>query len=222
MKKASFTLMEILVGLVILGILTTLGIFQYQNLMEEERAKACAVNLDTLQRALDIYIMERGLLPSNLSEIPAEYLSRAYAQILQRKGAWRIKLAYFFVGWEEKGLAYAQTSPSFLLDDLAKGNLQLISCSKDATSPIKVQGERSYALNSDLVNKTAQEYKDLPDDTVLIGDCEDAALSPNLSNLAVRHKLGGEDRGMTVSKKHKVCQRSRINVTCIKEMSELY
>lgn len=221
MKKASFTLMEILVGLVILGILSTLGIFQYQNLMEEERAKACAVNLDTLQRALDIYVMEHDGTPQNLSEIPAEYLSRAYAQILQSKGAWRIKLAYFFVGWEEKGLAYAQTLS--IKDDLAKGNLQLISCPKDDSSPIKTGGTgRSYALNSDLANKTAQYYKDLPDDTVLIGDCEDdTGLRGNLSNLAVRHKLGGEDRGMTVAKKHKVCQSTR-SVYCIKEMSELY
>jgi len=172
MKKASFTLIEILVGLVILSILATLGIPQYQNFIEQGRAKACAVNLDTLQRALDIYVMEHDAIPASL-------------------------------------------------DDLAKGNLQLISCPKDDTSPIKVQGGRSYALSSALVGLSAQQYKALPPDTVLIGDCEATVLS-TASNLAERHKLGGDDRGMTVSKNHKVCERSQEDVSCIKEMSELY
>jgi prepilin-type N-terminal cleavage/methylation domain-containing protein len=217
MKKASFTLMEILVGMVILSILATLGFSQYQTIIEGEKAKICAVNLDVLQSALDIYIMEHDAIPASLSEIPGEYLSRAYAQILQREGAWRIKLAYFIVGWEEKGLAYAQTTLS-LKDDLAKGNIQLLSCPKDSNSLLKPGGggTRSYALNSGLKNLTVAQYMALSDETVTLGDCKDNEIDTGLLNLNEVHKLQGEDLSITITKKRKICQRK--NGVCKQEV----
>jgi prepilin-type N-terminal cleavage/methylation domain-containing protein len=166
MRKIAFTLVEILVVVVILGILVTVGIPTYRNLVEEQKAKVCQTNLEVLKKSLEIYIMEHDVIPASISQIPSEYLEKAYAQILQKKGAWKIKLAYFILDWQKRGFAYA----AFLKDGIAKGDVTLITCPSDNTSP--AAGGVSYGINSALAGISSQEYRLMPGGTLLMGDCD--------------------------------------------------
>jgi len=176
MKKKAFTIMEIIIIVVIIGILATLGLPTYQNVIEDSKAKVCETNLEALNISLEIYAMEHDVMPGDLSELSPEHIQKAYTRILQKKGAWKIKLAYYIVGWEQRGLAYAG-----LLTDLAGGNMKLITC------PAAVPGERSYGMNSALANMTSSAYRSLPADGILVGDCLNPTFTDK-SGLIERHK----------------------------------
>lgn len=194
MNKKSFTIMEVIVAVVIIGILATLGFPGYKGMVENQKAKVCQQNLEALKRALDIYAMENDTLPGDLSELPVRYIQKAYAQILQEKGAWKIKLAYFIVDLEKRGLAFAQQeeedSQSFLTDILAHGDIKIITCPADHTPPTKVGGQvrnRSYGMNSALKNLSSSDYRNLASGIYIIADCESPEFS-GTSGLSSRHE----------------------------------
>lgn len=182
MRKKSFTLLEIMIVVVVMVVLATMAIPAYQGVVEKAKAKICETNLKALEVSLDIYAMEHDTMPASLSELPQEYIKLAYSRILRQKDAWKIKLAYFISGVEKRGMVYA----AFLRDDIAKGDIGLISCPKDHTPP--AQGGISYGFNSILAKMSARDYQNLPDATLLIGDCDGATFT-NPSDLAeTRHK----------------------------------
>lgn len=178
MGGKSFTLMEILVTLVILSILATLGFPAYQTVIENQKAKVCQANLEAIGVALDVYAMEHDAMPGDLSQIPEQYLQKGFAKMMQKKGAWEIKLAYHIVGLQQRGLAYAG-----LLNNLARGNQRLLTCPAD--NPANYG--RSYKLSENIKSLTSAQYKNLTDGTILIGDCSNAVLN-SYSDLTLRHK----------------------------------
>lgn len=185
MRKKAFTLMEIIIVIVVIGILVTVGIPTYQNFIEDSKAKVCETNLKALQAALDVYAMEHDVMPATISELPYEYIKQAYAKILQQKGDWKVKLAYFVVDLQQKGWVYAATLTLSLKDDLAKGDMKLITCPKDPTPP--AAGGTSYGINSILARKTSQEYQNIPAGTLLIGDSDEPVFT-GASDLSARHR----------------------------------
>lgn len=210
MRRKSFTFMEILVVLIIIGILATLGVPVFLNVIEESRARVCEENLKALKAALDIYAMENDQMPANLSKLPDEYIQRGYAKVISSRDkniAWKIKIGEYFERLEHKNLAYAGNPAKPYLnlkEDLAKGNLNMISCPLDENSPIK-GGGISYGLNESLKNMTSQAYRNLPATTLLIGDCENATFSDSdLSTLTKRHRHG-EYFGLVITKDGRIC-----------------
>ena len=190
MGRKSFTIMEVIVVVIIIGILATLGFPAYRNVIEDSRAKVCQANLSALQTALDVYAMEHDVMPGDLSELPAKYLERGYAKVLQQKGAWKIKLAYFILGIGQGKLAYA----GLLTDDLAKGNASLLTCPDDTTPP--AAGGRSYGVHAGLAGMTSHDYRNLRGDTLMIGDCEAQTFDGNSGRgLEMRHRRFGVGRG---------------------------
>lgn len=181
MGKKAFTLLEVMVVVVVIGISVTLGMPIYQNIVEGSKAKVCESNLKALKASLDIYAMENDNMPASLSQIPQEYIERAYARIFKEKDAWKLKLAKFIVACQQKGYAYA----AFLRDNLAKGNMGLITCPKDS-SPSASHG--SYGLNADLAGKSSQYYRNLAPGTLLISDCDNAEFHSS-TDLSPRHKV---------------------------------
>jgi competence protein ComGC len=179
MKNKSLTMLELTIVILIIGILLTFGLPAYRNIVEDYKTKVCEANQYTLITALDIYALEHERMPGDLSEIPDEYLQKAYACMFQQKGSWKTKLAYYIIGWEQRGLAFAG-----LLQDLARGNIRLITCPADKTPP---PDGRSYGMNSVLKNMTFQRYHNLGPGTLLIGDCEKAEFT-STGDLEMRHK----------------------------------
>jgi len=184
MAKQGFTLVEIVVVVVIVGILTTIGFPVYHNIVENSKAKVCETNLKTLQTALDIYALDNDTMPASLSLLPQKYIRMAYKQVLSGKDAWKIKLAFIIEDLNEYGIAYA----AFLKDDIARGNITLVTCPMDLTGPS--QGGISYGVNASLANMSSIDYRKLPPATVLIGDSDSATFS-GVDGLARRHKQYG-------------------------------
>jgi prepilin-type N-terminal cleavage/methylation domain-containing protein len=185
MGKKAFTLTEILIVVVIIGILVSIAVPTYQYLLDQAEAQACQANLDALQTALDIYAMENEKMPGSLGELPVDYLRRAYVKLMQRRDAFWIKLAYFMVNLRDRGLAYAASST--LIEGLAKGQIgTLTRCpAADKTDTV------SYGFCRRLKNMTSQAYQQLSPETILIADSADKELNncnkPN--NLKHRHRV---------------------------------
>ncbi|MDD2702862.1 MAG: hypothetical protein PHC33_02480 [Candidatus Omnitrophica bacterium] len=181
-RTASYTIIEIIVVLVVIGILTTMGMPAYRNFVEESKAKVCDTNLKALQTALEIYVLENETFPAGFSQLQGKYIREAFNKIMSRPGAWKIDFAYAVTGWREYGIAHA----AFLKDELAKGNIGLITCPKDAANPSS--GGISYGLSSALTEITLSDYKNIPDNAVLIADCDDAVFS-GVGSMSRRHIL---------------------------------
>lgn len=191
MRKKSFTLLEIMVVVVIVGILATLGVPFYQNIVENSKSTICEEHLKVLKTAMDIYAMENDTMPASLSRLPQEYIKRAYVSRLGQKDAWKIKLADFILNLKERGLAYAEP----FLNILTRGDISLLTCPRDPSPP--AQGGISYGVYADLGDTngdgkgmSSQEYRDLIPGTALIGD-SDSAIFTNSSELIFRHNRYG-------------------------------
>lgn len=70
--KKGFTLIELLVVVLIIGILSAVALPQYTKAVEKSRAVEAITVLSSLQRAVDIYLMENGFPNGELFLPPAE------------------------------------------------------------------------------------------------------------------------------------------------------
>lgn len=140
MARKGFTLIEVLVVIVIIGILATVGIPTYQNFIEDSKSRVCQNNLLTLKAALDIYVVENGVVPADLTKIPAATIKKVFAQKL-REGGVPLQVAYAVVELDHRGLAFAD-----IISDIAGGGPQFLRCPK-----AKPGQKTSYGLFKPLV-----------------------------------------------------------------------
>ncbi len=180
MRRKAFTIIEIMIVVVVVGIIATLVMPTYQTIVEKSRQKVCESNLNLLKAAMDVYVMEHDTMPASLSQIPQEYIIRAYNS-LKEKDKWGIKFAHFILRYEQAGFAWAEP----FVKTIAQGNARLMSCPADSTPP--ETGGISYGVNSTLANMRYRDYKNLSGDILLIGDCENATFT-NIYDLSERHK----------------------------------
>jgi prepilin-type N-terminal cleavage/methylation domain-containing protein len=160
MQRKGFSILEIMVALVIVGVLATIGFPMYRGMVEDGKAKLCETNLRALKSALDVYVVEHNVVPGALSMVPREDIDSAYARLEQGKGGWKVRLASWIVAADESAMAYAD-----FLQDLAAGNLKILSC------PANKAGGTSYGVFEGIKGLTADSYKALPAETIVLGDC---------------------------------------------------
>ena len=149
MKRKNFTLSEIVIIIVVIAILATIAIPLYTNAVEKAKAKACETNLRVLLGAVENYALEQDRLPGSLSELRNDDIKKAWADILKKEGAWKIKLAYFLADLDKRGLAYARES--WLYRYL--GTAQYLMCSANTAGGV------SYGINSAVANMSLRDYK---------------------------------------------------------------
>lgn len=82
MRRKSFTLIEILVGLIIISILASLSIASYRKTVETNNERICTENLKVLQKAIDIYTLENDSLPATLAQLTPQQIYLAYSQVV--------------------------------------------------------------------------------------------------------------------------------------------
>ncbi|MDD4940572.1 MAG: prepilin-type N-terminal cleavage/methylation domain-containing protein [Candidatus Omnitrophica bacterium] len=165
----SFTLIEVMVAVVVLGILVMVGIPSYRNFVEMGRTRMCADNLGALKAAFDIYIAEHNVVPGTLSELSPEEVSRAYARIrTMRSKDLSVRWVSFIDTWQARSYAYAVS----LIEQLGKGNTKLLTCPSDAR-----KGKISYGINNAVAGLTRDEYMALPANTVVIADSDTKVFS---------------------------------------------
>lgn len=186
MGKRSFTIVEIIVSLVIIGILATFGVPFYLNIIENSKAKICESNLQALRTALDLYAMEHDKFPASLSMLPHRYIREAYKRRSKEKDFWQVELAYFILRMKQQGVVYA--SGNFLKDEIAKNNLNIITCPMDHEGLPPASGGYSYGVNASFADMSYADYKALPGDTPLVADCENAVFNGPGEFAYMRHK----------------------------------
>ena len=71
--QEGFTLVELMIVVVILGILAGIGIQQYGKVQEEARQKAHEANVRIIESAMRMYEMVEGVQPENIDDL-SEYL----------------------------------------------------------------------------------------------------------------------------------------------------
>jgi hypothetical protein len=188
MRSHGLTLIEVLLGGIIVALLITVAFPTYRlNIMEDAKARVCESHLRTLKTGLDIYAAENDVMPGDLSQLPSSYINRAYAQLMNGRGAWRFKLAAALVRWDRRNTALASVdkSPAGLMHVISRGDIELLTCPSDSTPPD--QGGISYGLREGIKGITSAAYRDLPRDAVVIADCDGATFEQR-GQLAMRHE----------------------------------
>jgi len=80
--QRGFTLMELMIVIVIIGVLAAIGIPAYNNYVKKAKAAKCQANRRTLDAAVGLYHAEHGDYPtvegtSTLQSVLKEYLDNA-------------------------------------------------------------------------------------------------------------------------------------------------
>jgi prepilin-type N-terminal cleavage/methylation domain-containing protein len=196
--KKGFTLPELVIVLVIVGLIITFLIPAYYNLLERSKAMACESNQRVLLGALELYGSDHNLLPASLSQLRQKDLDKAWANLWQQKGSWKIKLAYFILDLNERGVA--QAAESWLQDYL--NLVKSPACPSDTTPP--PQGY-SYGINSSLAGKSFAIYDEAPSEALVIADCEHPTFDETLAPRHIKYSLfGGEKYAIGITKGHQI------------------
>lgn len=66
--RSGFTLIELLVVVLIIGILSAVALPQYTKAVEKARMTEAFSNIKTMQDNIDLYLLENGGFPGNLTE----------------------------------------------------------------------------------------------------------------------------------------------------------
>lgn len=69
MRKHSFTLIELLIVIIIIGILAALAVPQYEKHLEKARGTEAMQNVRALADSIWMYYIEKGEFPMNLADI---------------------------------------------------------------------------------------------------------------------------------------------------------
>lgn len=75
-RDKGFTLVELLIVIVILGILATVTVFAVRGITDQGQDSACAADEKTLQVAAEAYMAQNGVYPANTAAMVSEGLLR--------------------------------------------------------------------------------------------------------------------------------------------------
>jgi prepilin-type N-terminal cleavage/methylation domain-containing protein len=199
MKKRAFTILEIVIAVVIVGIMATLGFPAYQRVVEDSNARACEVNLRALKIALDSYMMSHDAMPATIGELIRETAPVAYAEAAQEK-SWSVKFGNLLLRLEGTASVFAIppiVENKHTFKELAKGNLKMVICPKDPSKPTMSSARTSYGFNNALPGMTYGQYQAVAPTAWLIGDSDNMVgdnqvfASGNTSELRHNHRFSG-------------------------------
>lgn len=86
--KKGFTLIELLVVVLIIGILASVALPQYENAVLKSRAAGLFANLKTLRQAVEVYYMANGKYPVSFSEIDVSFAGNEMADSNEANSSW--------------------------------------------------------------------------------------------------------------------------------------
>lgn len=75
-QQEGFTLVELMIVVVILGIISGIGIQQYGKVQENARVAADQANIRIIKSAVQMYEMGEGKKPSDITDLVPDYLEK--------------------------------------------------------------------------------------------------------------------------------------------------
>ncbi len=101
--KKGFTLLELIVVIIIIGILATLGFTQYTMVIEKGRSAEARAVLSTVRTAAAAYLLENGTYPASISNLavsaPTSCTSTNYFYYSFQQSGCECGGAYEAVAW---------------------------------------------------------------------------------------------------------------------------
>ena len=192
-SKNAFTLMELMVVVIIIGILATFAVTSYAGYRDRVAVQADLNNQQILHAAVRMYASDEGEVPDSLSRLRPEDLERAYASVSRRRP--RTALASISRWWDRWfGVRAAE---AFFDRDYFGRDLRVLVCLSDPTPPTgfgnngQPTGGTSYQINQTVTNPDLWTLAKLIDPanggTVLIFESDG---SNQLSAEVKRHRGG--------------------------------
>ena len=89
-SQKGFTLVELMVVVVIIGILVAIAIPIYNNVTANAREKACAANIRALTGAAGMYLAEQGKYPEEIDELAPDYIDEVPVCPVDEKAGYSI------------------------------------------------------------------------------------------------------------------------------------
>jgi len=89
-SQKGFTLVELMVVVVIIGILVAIAIPIYNNVTANAREKACAANIRALTGAAGMYLAEQGNYPEEINELAPDYIDEVPVCPVNKNAAYSI------------------------------------------------------------------------------------------------------------------------------------
>lgn len=184
-RNKAFTLIEILIVVVVLGVVATTAIASYQRIVEQSKAKVCQQNIKMLTTAVKLYSLENDSLPATLSQIPQTYYRRAYAQVIE-KGPMLTKLARKVVDHDHSSLAFAL---EFKHDNFK----QYGTNEENWVCPTQPGASQSYAINEGIEGlRWSYIVKHMPA-TPIVGEKNGGGTFKKTTDLSTNHKVSGSN-----------------------------
>ncbi len=155
--KRGFTMLEILIAVVVLAILASIAMVNYQGYRDRVTMMVDATNQKVLAAAVKIYAYDTGALPGSLSDLRSRDLDRAFAGVSKGKRPYTMLAHWRELIQQAVGIpvAYAEFLPSRYYN----GDLKVISCPKDPDPPTgfnasgKPMGGKSYEIAPEFKGK---------------------------------------------------------------------
>ena len=76
-KDRGFTLVELLIVIVILGILATVTVFAVRGMTDKAKTNTCAADLKAMEVAVEAFYADRGAYPANGAALVPDFLRAA-------------------------------------------------------------------------------------------------------------------------------------------------
>ncbi len=197
--KKSFTLIEMMITVVVIGVLATVATVGYNQFLEMARQRVCETNLTILNMAIKAYATRNDAFPATLSELEPADVSWAYAKVIKNNGL-LAKVSYAFVQLNSPKEAYAAgysevVHLSHLMDPAIMRRYgvdpKVFKCPGDSSGR-----PSSYGIRSELIDIApvlhsswrAWSRDPLNRPKSLIGDCDNPTFTDE-SQLAYRHTV---------------------------------
>lgn len=192
-----FTLIEVLIALAVLLVLSSVGIFGYNRLIDRAYRNVCETNLKVLNMAIKFYSEEFDVLPATLGKMERKHFDRAYAKVMG-ENPWGPKINLLLAKLDRSGDAHAAL--------LTYENLKPVTNKENFVDPADTNGGTSYGINSALAGK---KWSQINDSEIVVADV-DTYLFSSTDEIVRRHRkgLGAEMISMAVMKNNKVVEFS--------------
>jgi prepilin-type N-terminal cleavage/methylation domain-containing protein len=134
MRRSGFTLIELMVVVVIIGVLSTVAIPAFMRFQLRAKSVEAGVNLQAIAKAEESYYAEYGTYVSAPVPVPATIPG-------SMKAGWPGSLGFATLGWEPEGAVHFQYA---LYADSPDGTNALVRFTVEAAGDLDADGQPSF------------------------------------------------------------------------------